>query len=111
MVKVAVFLLWLWEVKGLSLSSVKAHCSMLSAVFQFKLLELREHHVLGDLLCSFAVERPRVPHVPPSWDLDVVLRQLMSSECEPLDRLSLWALTKKNMFLVALATAERVGEL
>ena len=35
----------------------------------------------------------------------------MSSECEPLEHLSLRALTKKILFLVALATAKRVGEL
>ena len=35
----------------------------------------------------------------------------MSLEYEPLERLSLRALTKKTLFLVALATAKRVGEL
>ena len=85
MAKVADYLLWLWEAKGLSLSSVK-------------LPELGEHHVLRDLLRSFAVERPLVHEVPPSWDLVVVLRHLMSSEYEPLERLSLRALTKKTLF-------------
>ena len=33
--KVADYLVWLWEDQGLSLSSVKAHRSMLSSVFQF----------------------------------------------------------------------------
>ena len=93
------------------MSSVKAHRFMLSAVFRFKLPELGEHHVLRDLLRSFAVEHPLHPRVPPSWDLDVVLRHLMSSEYEPLERLSLRALMKKTLFLVALATAKRVGEL
>ena len=108
---VADYLLWLWETKGLSLSSVKAHRSMLSAVFRFKLPELGEHHVLRDLLRSFAVERPRIPQVPPSWDLDVVLRHLMSLDYEPLENLSLRALTKKTLLLVALATTKMVGEL
>ena len=49
---------------------------MLSAVFRFKLPELSEHHALCDLLLSFAVERSRVPLVPPSWDLDIVLKHL-----------------------------------
>ena len=89
MAKVVDYLLWLWESKGLSLSSVKAHRSMLSAVFRFKLPELGEHHVLRHLLRSFAVERPLHPRVPLSWDLDVVLRHLMSSEYEPPERLSL----------------------
>ena len=60
---------------------------------------------------SFAVECPLHPRVPQSWDLDVVLRHLTSSKCEPLERLSLRALTKKILFLVAVATAKRVGEL
>ena len=94
----------------MSLSSIKAHCSILSAVFCFKLPELGEHHVLRDLLHSFAVERPLHSRVPPSWDLDVVLKRLLSLEYEPLERLSLRALTK-ILFLVALATAKRVGEL
>ena len=85
-------------VKGLSLSLVKAHRSMLSAVFKFKLPELGEHHVLRGLLHSFEVERPHVPHVTLSWDFDVVLRHLMSSKYEPLGRLSLRALTKKAVF-------------
>ena len=64
--KVAGCLLWHWEVKKLLVSSVKAHRSMLSAVFSFKLLELSDNHVLHDLIRSFAIERPRRPQVPPS---------------------------------------------
>ena len=109
--KVADYLLRIWESKGLPLSSVKAHRSMLSAVFDFKLPELSEHHALRDRLRSFAVEKPRVPLVPPSWDLDIVFKHLMSPAYKPLGSLSLRALTKKTLFLVALATAKRVGEL
>ena len=77
--KVADYLVWLSEDQCLSLSSVKAHRSMLSSVFQFKLPALGEDRVLQDLLRSFAIERPRRPQAPPSWDLDAVLRHLMSS--------------------------------
>ena len=105
------YLLWLWEVKNLSVSSIKAHRSVLSAVFKFKLPELRDHHVLWDLIRSFYIERPRRPPMPPCWDLDVVLRQLMSEANEPLSSLSLRSLTKKTLFLVALATAKKLGEL
>ena len=62
--KVADYLLWLWEVKKLSVSSVKAHHSMLSAVFQFKPPELGDHHVLRDLIRVFAIERPHRPQFP-----------------------------------------------
>ena len=64
--KVADYLVWLWEDQGLSLSSVRAHRSMLSSVFQFKLPALGEDRVLQDLLRSFAIERPRRPQAPPS---------------------------------------------
>ena len=109
--KVADYLVWLWEDQVLSLSSVKAHLSMLSSVFQFKLPSLGEDRVLQDLLRSFAIERPRRPQAPPSWDLDAVLRHLMSSAFEPLESVSLRALTKKTLFLVSLATAKRVSEI
>ena len=46
----------------------------------------------------FAVERPCVPLVPPCWELDIVLKHLMSSAYEPLGSLSLRALTKKTVF-------------
>ena len=109
--KVADYLVWLWEDQGLSLSSVKAHRSMLSSVFRLKLPALGEDRVLQDLLCSFAIERPCRPQAPPSWDLDAVLRHLMSSAFEPLESVSLRALTKKTLFLVSLATAKQVSEI
>ena len=109
--KVADYLVWLWKDQGLSLSSVKAHCSMLSSVFQFKLPALGEDRVLHDFVHSFAIERPRHSQAPPSWDLDAVLRHLMSSAFEPLESVSLRALTKKTLFLVSLATAKRVSEI
>ena len=109
--KVADYLVWLWEDQGLSLSSVKAHRSMLSSVFRFKLPALGEERVLHDLLRSFAIERPRRPQAPPSWDLDAVLRHLMSLAFEPLESVSLRALTKKTLFLVSLATAKQVSEI
>ena len=84
---------------------------MLSVVFRLKLPQLGEDRTLQDLLRSFAIERPRRPLSPPSWDLDVVLRHLMSSAFEPLEQCSLRALTKKTLFLVSLATAKRVSEI
>ena len=109
--KVADFLVWLWEDQGLSLSSIKAHRSMLSSVFQFKLPALGEDTVLQDLVRSFSIERLRRPQAPPSWDLDAVLRHLLSSAFEPLESVSLRTLIKKTVFLVSLATAKRVSEI
>ena len=80
-------------------------------MFQFKLPALGEYRVLHDLVRSFTIERPCRPQVPPSWDLDEVLRHLMSSAFEPLESVSLRTLTKKTLFLVSLAMAKRVSEI
>ena len=48
---------------------------------------------------------------PPAWDLSKVLTYLVSPAFEPLSRASFRALTMKTLFLLALATAKRVGEL
>ena len=97
--EVADYLLWFWESRKLSVSSVKAHRSMLSAVFRFKLLEFGGHHVLRDMIWSFAIERPLCPQLPSSWDLDVVLCHLRSGAYEPLESLGLRALTMKTLLL------------
>ena len=84
---------------------------MLSAVFHFVLPEISTSSVLRDLLRSFSIERPvRVSRAQP-WDLGMVLSFLRSSVFEPLDSVSLQEPTRNTLFLVALATAKRVGEL
>ena len=71
---------------------------MLSAVFRFQLPSLSSHPVLRDLLRSFCLES--------------VERQLRPiSTFEPLSVAPLRALTQKVLFLLALATTKRVGEL
>ena len=62
-------------------------------------------------LKSFKVEAPCRAIRPPTWDLLKVLTYLRSSVFEPLSNASLRGLTRKTLFLVALATAKRVGEL
>ena len=108
--KVADFLLWLRRHKGLSVSSVMGYRSMLSAVFRFQLPGLSSQPVLRDLR-SFRLEAPSCPLRPSAWDLAAVLTFLNSAVFEPLQLASLRNLTKKVLFLLALATAKRVGEL
>ena len=109
--KVADFHYWLRSSKALSVSSIKGYRSMLSAVFRFHLPSLSSHPVIRDLLRSFCLTSAERQLRPPSWDLSGVLRYLNSSEFEPLSRAPLRALTRKVLFLLALATAKRVGEL
>ena len=84
---------------------------MLSAVFRFVLPEISTSPVLHDLLRSFSVEAPVRSVTPPSWDLLKVLEYLKSPVFEPLHQASLRDLTRKTLFLTALASAKRVGEL
>ena len=48
---------------------------------------------------------------PPAWDLSMVLTYFVSPAFVPLSQASFRALTLKTLFLLALATAKRVGEL
>ena len=107
--KVADFLCWLRSSKALSVSSIKCYRSMLSVVFRFHLSSLSSHPVIRDLLRSFCLTSAERQLRPPSWDLSGVLRYLNSSEFEPLSRAPLRALTRKVLFLLALATAKRWG--
>ena len=109
--KPADFLCWLHSSKHLGVSSIKGYRSMLSAVFRFQLPSLSSHPVLRDLLRSFALESAPRQLRPPAWDLTLVLRFLNTSNFEPLAEVPLRALTQKVLFLVAFATAKRVGEL
>ena len=109
--KTADFLCWLHSSKHLGVSSIKGYRSMLSAVFRFQLPSLSSHPVLRDLLRSFALESAPRQLRPPAWDLTFVLRFLNTSNFEPLAEVPLRALTQKVLFLVAFATAKRVGEL
>ena len=107
--KVADFLLYLHEVKHLSVSCIRGYRSMLSTVFRWKVPELATSQVIRDLLRSFSVQRPVVRVSPPGWDLDRVLKFLLGPPFEPLGRASFRDLTRKTLFL--LASAKRVGEL
>ena len=84
---------------------------MLSAVFHFHLPSLSSHPVVRDMLRSFCLETVECQLRPPAWDLSMVLRFLNSSAFEPLSDAPLRALTQKVLFLLALATTKRVGEL
>ena len=109
--KVADFLNWLRSSRRLGVSSIRGYRSMLSAVFRFHLPSLSSDPVLCDLLRSFKLSSSERILRPPAWDLAKVLRYLNSPHFEPLSQASLRALSLKTLFLLALATAKRVGEL
>ena len=65
--KVADFLCWLQSARGLSVSSIRGYCSVLSAVFCFHLPSLSSDPVLRDLLRSFQLSSAERVLRPPAW--------------------------------------------
>ena len=108
---VADFLYWLRYTRGLSVSSLGGYRSVLSAVFRFHLPSLSSDPVIRDLLRSFRLSSAERVLRPPAWDLSKVLTYFVSPAFVPLSQASFRALTLKTLFLLALATAKRVGEL
>ena len=104
--KVADFLYWLQFTRGLSVSSLRGYCSVLSAVFRFHLPSLSSDPVIRDLLHSFRLSSAERVLRPPAWDLSKVLTYLVSPAFEPLAQASFRSLTLKTLFLLALATAK-----
>ena len=109
--KIADFLYWLRSTRGLSVSSLRGYRSALSAVFRFHLPSLSSDPVIRDLLRSFRLSSAERVLRPPAWALSKVLQYLVTSAFEPLSQAPFRALTLKTLFLLALATAKRVGEL
>ena len=109
--KVADFLYWLRYTRGLSVSSLSGYRSVLSAMFRFHLPSLSSDPVIRDLLRSFRLSSAERVLRPPAWDLSTVLTYFVSPAFVPLSPASFRTLTLKTLFLLALATAKRVGEL
>lgn len=83
---------------------------MLASVFKHRSLDISNNSDISDLIKSFESSRTRRPGLV-DWNLDVVLSWLSKANFEPLNSASLKDLTKKTLFLVALASAGRISEL
>ena len=109
--KIAEFLTFLFKTEKAAVSTFRGYRSMLSSVYKFCLLEISTSPILKDLTRSFEISAPRPVHQSPSWDLDKVLKYLSGPPFEPLADASFRNKTRKALFLLAMATAKRVGEL
>ncbi|MGL5405371.1 MAG: hypothetical protein ACRDAX_01020, partial [Propionibacteriaceae bacterium] len=108
--EIADFLLYLRKDCNLAVSTVKGYRSMLASVFRHRGIDLTNNKDLHDLIRSFETTKEHVIKKP-SWNLDVVLKFLMSEKFVPSHAASFRDLTRKSLFLFALATAKRVSEL
>ena len=92
-----------------AVSTITGYRAMLSSVFKFCLPEISSSSFLKDLVRSFEISSSRpLLHSPP-WDLDKVLEYLSGPPFEPLAFIQ--NKTRKALFLLAMATAKRIGEL
>ena len=105
------FLIHLHRDKGLSVSAVKGYCSALNSVLALKGRDLAASREITTLLRSFARSVNPVELHPPAWDVSLVLQSLTGAPYEPLRTCEERFLAQKTLFLLALASAKRIGEL
>ena len=105
------FLVHLHRGKGLPVSAVKSYRSALNSVFALKGTDLADSHPISMLIRSFSKSvRPKELH-PPAWDVTLVLQSLTQALYEPLRTSDEHFIAQKMLFLLALASAKRAGEL
>ena len=105
------FLIHLSQDKGLSVSAVKGYCSALNSVLALKGRDLAASREITTLLRSFSRSVNPVELCPPAWDVSLVPQSLTGAPYEPLRTCEERFLAQKTLFLLALASAKRIGEL
>ena len=93
------------------MGTIKGYRSVLHSVLRHTSIDIRNSQDISEVIKSFVLERPPNKRKTVSWNVDVVLKYLCSERFEPLEQVPLKELTKKTVFLVALALAKRVSEL
>ena len=105
------FLIHLRLDKGLSISAVKGYSSALNSVLALKGRDLASSREIAMLLRNFSRSVDPVELRPPAWDVSLVLQSLIGAPYEPLRTCEERFLPQKTLFLLALASAKRIGEL
>ena len=106
------FLIFLFEEKKLSPTSVKGYRSAISFTLKhFSSVDFSSDPVLADIIRSMELEKPIVSWVVPYWDFSLVLDCLKESPFEPMSSCSFKCLSQKAVFLIALASGRRRSEI
>ena len=107
---IAEFLNHLFTVKNLKPATIAGYRTAISDHLGPFGLEVGKSIHLNRLLASFYRDKPILNRGIPSWDLSLVLMALTKAPFEPLKDASLKVLTFKTVFLMALASGKRRGE-
>ena len=105
------FLVHLRRDKGSPVSAVKGYCAALNSVFALKGTDLAAFRPISMLIRSFSKSVRLEELRSPAWDVTLVLQSLTRAPYEPLRTSDERFLAQKMLFLLALASAKRVGEL
>lgn len=97
---------------GLQYRTIAGYRSMLSAVLQpIGNIPVGQHPYIIRLLKGVFNSRPPRVKILPEWDLPLVLNMLQKKPFEPLSKASLKLTTFKTIFLIAISTFRRCGDL
>ena len=80
-------------------------------LIHFTGVNLGDDRNLSALLHNFHLEKSKTRNPVPEWDLSLVLNCLLKDPFEPLDKAHIKLVTWKTVFLLALASGKRRGEL
>ena len=108
---IADFLIYLRREKGLSVSAVKGYRSALNSVFALRGMDLADSPEISMLMRAFAKSARPSELRPPAWDVTLVLQSLTQAPYEPLSEVDECFVAQKTLFLLALASSKRIGEL
>lgn len=110
--RIADFLVYLFDTKKLSVSTIRGYRSMISHTLSFQgSKSIGSDPSLSELVKALELRRPVARSLAPKWDLSCVLWSLTKTPFEPLDQADLKHLSWKTVFLLTLATAKRRSEI
>ena len=105
------FFIHLVRDKDLSVPAVRGYRAPLNSVFALKGRDLAASREVSMLFRSFSKSARPERLRPPNWDVSLVLQSLTRAPHEPLRSADERFLAQKTLFLIALASAKRIGEL
>ena len=108
---IADFLIFIRVDENLSISTLRGYRAAINQVLRHKGVDLAASVEISALMRHFQMSCPPMEVKPPQWDLALVLRSLTRPPYEPLGHATIKFLTLKTVFLLAFASAKRVGEL
>ena len=108
---VADFLMYLFEERKLQPSTIDGYRCAIADKLGNSTLNISKDENLTRLLDSFHRDRPKGRRGIPSWNLPLVLHQLIKALFEPIKEASLKHLTFKTVFLLALGSGKCRSEI